>query len=523
VAGQDGAIVTVWGQNLGTTAGQITVGGVPARIYSWGNATAPANLYTSHKMQMVSFQIPHGAPSGATKIQAIVGGVASNTLPFTVRSGNIYFVKTTGNDTTGNGSWGHPWATLANAVLQLHPGDTLYATNGVSQTAETGNDAAMNLEYGLPHSQLASQAMPKALIAYPGATVNIGSATAYDLAYSLFIDDSTTCQYWVISKLYLTALSDAADYGAGFRIIGNHLTAPHGDGQSGGLAGGDSTNLYVLGNELTHIGYAGTSKLYHPMYIQSLEADSGPRLPEEPNREIGWNYLHDNYAYDGINVYREGVSSAFMTHTIIHDNYIINQTGRGMLIGSYMVGTDNYIYNNIIIRAGQGPASKYTSDPAFGYVCADFGAGWTAYGRSTVIHFYNNTLYGCGFTDKATGISGGMVSFNMNNPFTLDFRNNIVQATGFPFIGAESDPFPANSGTKNDWYGQVTPPSFDTAPATGNPLLLNPSGGDVHLQKGSAAIDAGSSTPPIPSFDFAHVPRPQGKAYDIGAFEFIQP
>ena len=66
-------------------------------------------------------------------------------------------------------------------------------------------------------------------------------------AYSVWVgcEDSGSV-YWTISKLYLTAQTEAALYDQGFRIVGNHLTVPTGDGQTGGLAGGDSTNLYVL-------------------------------------------------------------------------------------------------------------------------------------------------------------------------------------------------------------------------------------------------------------------------------------
>src|SRR5262249_38610846 len=44
-ANQDGALVTVWGANLGTSQGTstITLGGVtPTAIYYWGNATPPS-------------------------------------------------------------------------------------------------------------------------------------------------------------------------------------------------------------------------------------------------------------------------------------------------------------------------------------------------------------------------------------------------------------------------------------------------------------------------------------------------
>ena len=288
-AGQDGAIVTVWGKNLGTS-GSISVGGVSARIYSWGNATAPANLLVRHGMQMIAFQIPHQLSNGPTTIQATVGGVVSNNLPFTVRSGAIYFVKTNGNDATGDGSWSKPWAKVSKATAALEVGAIVYLGDGVWQNAPDGDRSTLNLD--TDPGKLATAAMPKALIAYPGATAKIGTDSLD--AWSTFVSGSPSpSTYWIISKLVLAGKDNAATYNTGFRLIGNHVSTPQGNGQTGAIGGIDSGNLYVLGNELTNCGYAGTSKLYHPMYIQSPESSTAPRLPNSDNREIAWNYLHD--------------------------------------------------------------------------------------------------------------------------------------------------------------------------------------------------------------------------------------
>src|SRR5262245_20210048 len=71
-AGEDGAIVSVWGLNLGASQGtsSISVGGVPAsKIYYWGNAVppySPTKLYNNYqKMQIVIFQINHLTTTGA--------------------------------------------------------------------------------------------------------------------------------------------------------------------------------------------------------------------------------------------------------------------------------------------------------------------------------------------------------------------------------------------------------------------------------------------------------------------------
>ena len=53
----------------------------------------------------------------------------------------------------------------------------------------------------------------------------------------------------------------------------------------------------------------------------------------------------------------------------------------------------------------------------------------------------------------------------------------------------------------------------------GDPKFVNASGADFHLQQGSPAIDAGSSSN-APSDDFDGNSRPYGSGYDIGAYEY---
>ena len=57
--------------------------------------------------------------------------------------------------------------------------------------------------------------------------------------------------------------------------------------------------------------------------------------------------------------------------------------------------------------------------------------------------------------------------------------------------------------------------SFTSTPSA---LFVNPSGGDFHLLATSPALNAGAALADVP-IDLADVPRPQGPAYDIGAYE----
>jgi uncharacterized protein (TIGR03437 family) len=517
VAGQDGAIVTLWGKNLGAVQGssQVLVGGIAARVYRWTNANAPAQLYSTLGLQMVEFQLPGSLPTGNTTIQVVVNGVSSNPLPFTVRNGNIYFIKITGNDVTGDGSWLNPWASLDNldnngALNKINPGDIIYLCDNTTHTIQAGDRACIDL--GNP----GTTGLPKAIIGYPGALASIGNP-GINNAYSLWVSGFGPTINWVIAKLQLTAKDGAANMYHNFRVVGNKITAPNGSEPTGAIAG-QGNQLYVLGNELTNIGYAGTSKLYHPIYIQSAESCSGPRLPTETDREIAWNYLHDNYSYDGINIYRECGSSAYMTDHRVHDNFIENQTGCGIRIGDYVTG-ENWFYNNIIVNAGIGP--NPTGDQAM-HVPVLIHAGWE--GTTTLIHFYNNTIYGGGFTGGAAW-SSSMVGFINNHPVSLDFRNNIIVST-VPGVGYLNPSLnsPSSGSENNLWSGAGPAPAWDANAIAANPIFVNTAAGNFRLQNTSPAINVARpliATPaqPLPPLDFDGQNR-QSTVADLGAFEF---
>jgi len=59
---------------------------------------------------------------------------------------------------------------------------------------------------------------------------------------------------------------------------------------------------------------------------------------------------------------------------------------------------------------------------------------------------------------------------------------------------------------------------WDSSPISQNPMLMSPTTGNVHLQAGSPAIGAGTTTAPSAAVDFDNLTRPSPPS--IGAFEY---
>lgn len=513
-SGLDGAIVTVYGVNLGMTrgAGKVYANGVEAgSYYAWGNAATPADLFTFHQMQKVSFQISHLAQDGAGQIYVVVNGKPSNSLPFTVRNGIIYFVTTAGDDEAGDGSWTHPWRTLQYAAGSLNPGDIAYIRNGVNQSAETDYGAAVNL------GRSGTAGNPIALVVYPGAASQVGNANIERGFWFWNGETGGYSTHWVIAGFTVTTGQVGIPAQTGFRIINNYITAPQGDGMDGAIdVAGNAVR--VFGNELAHVGQAGCSKLYHAIYVKGVRLDEAPRAPTESDREIGWNYIHDNLSNRAINIYNEQLYAAFLTQHRVHDNAIINQRGDGIMLGYYVIG-ENWVYNNLVVNAGLGP--EWVDDPSY-HTGIRINAGHEEE-ANTRIYVYNNTLYGNGWSGATFADESGSVLFHqsaLDRDAIIHFSNNIIYSTGEPYLAGESAALPVGAH-RNCWFGDGSAPVWDTTAINSNPNFINATLNDFRLKTSSPCINKGKDLTAVVARDLLGVSRPQGAAFDIGAYEFI--
>ncbi len=481
-ANNKGAFVTIWGKNFGATRGTsvVTVGGAVDNYPVWTDGK-------------ISFQLGAGAASGNIFVKTSAG--TSNGVPFTVRAGDIYFASTSGSD--GNsGTFASPFATVVRCKNALGPGDICYLENGVQQKSVENYNAGLSIQSG------GTTASPMALVAYPGATATIGTTSMQYAMRTPAI--SGTFNNWVISQLKIVSGNAAIDLVgvSGWRVVGNDMSCPPGSGQSACFHTDTTTSLAFLGNYVHDVGTTAGSidKYYHAVYFTT----------NSNHIDVGWNTIVPNTTHStssggcrAMQFYSTGGADQYDLH--VHDNLIHDAICDGINFST--VDPSKGIveaYNNVVYHVGTGPDPF---DGSSNYACVNTGGGGNS---STPVDVYNNTFYDCG----AQG-SSDAAAFTTYIPTRI--RNNVVyQLTSENYLGRNGV---TPTGSNNVWFGAGAPPSGLSGSINTNPVLANIGGADFHLQSNSPAKDAGVSILTLRT-DRDGILRPQGSAYDIGAYEF---
>ena len=515
--GGNGAFVTIWGKGFGSTQGtsSVTVGGGTAAGYPVWSDTK------------ITFQLGTGSVTGNIVVN-VAGQGASSGLPFTVRAGNIFFVSTTGSDANA-GSFTAPWETIVKAKNTIAAGDIAYIENGVAQTTEDDFTAYLSMDNnGASNSGTATA--PKALVAYPGATATVGVAGG--LHYGIRTPNiGVNEDYWVISQLHIIGGTQAMDLGGkGWRIIGNDMQCPGADDQVGcfEMSGGNQIKFY--GNEVHNAGINPTSsKFYHAVYFST----------DSNHIDVGWNHIHDNFTCRALQFHSSplcsptcgaGDTTGFNQFDLhVHDNLIHGDNCNGINFATVdpSKGTVE-AYNNVVYNVGRMDPLQLGASFSCIYLANITNNG--AAGGGTV-NVFNNTLSDCAANNSANaqGSRGAFgVASGASSTLIMNLRNNVAyQNAGEIYIDGVTTQI---TGDHNLWFGIGTAPTRTTNNVASDPVFVNRAGGDFHLTSTSPAKDAGVTVLPNNSFtsnlgttpkDKDGVKRPQGTAFDMGAYEYF--
>jgi hypothetical protein len=411
--GEDGkgAFVTLYGNGFGATQGSSTVS-------VGGGAVDNYPIWTNTK---IAFQLGAAAKTGDMVVHVASKG-DSNSLPFTVRAGNIYFVTSKGSD-GAPGTFASPWATIPQAKNKIGAGDIAYigtsAGDSVSQTtvdSSSSYDCALGMSYNDTTNQ-GTLTAPKGLVVYPGATATVGVESGIERGL-LVPAISGTFDYWVVAGFTFRGETEAIDMeGAadGWRIIGNDISCPNGTGETGCVTGGP-TNLKFYGN-VVHDAAANVTtitKYYHGIYFGSDDLD------------LGWNTVENGKTCRAIQFHDTGGPNEYGLS--VHDNLIHDTVCDGINFATVDPSMGPVeAYNNVIYNVGLGPdPADGASDYAGIYVSGETDMGSDGMGTVEVY----NLWFGAG--SAPAGVTASVTANPLLvNPAGFDFH----LMSGSPAIG----------------------------------------------------------------------------------------
>ncbi len=416
----------------------------------------------------------------------------------------VYYVAKNGSD-KNPGTSDLPWLTIQHAAETMVAGDTVYIKAGTYK------------ERVIPHNS-GSADNYIVYIAHPGDTVTIdGDSISLPSEWGGLFDVSDMTYIKISGLRIINAGPNDNNVGilvdnSSHIIIEKNYTY---NTVSSGIGVWDSDNIIIADNEVELACNDGEQECITVAVTDTFEVKN--------------NHVHHggpgNMGGEGIDV-KDGSSNGKVYKNQVHD---INR------LGIYVDAWDKHTYNIEVFQ-------NIVHD------CADNGFALVSEkgGLLENVTFYNNIAYNneaCGFTfghwgvpvpsrpmknikvinnvfyNNGEGSWGGGISVESQDAEDVVIRNNICsQNLSFQIQVEVSIPNLTVDYNLIDGYRGYDDEIYGSDYLEGDPMFVNPSRADFHLQEGSPAIDNGSSVD-APNDDFDGNPRPQGDGYDIGAYE----
>lgn len=424
-----------------------------------------------------------------------------------VTTATDYFVAKTGKD-TNPGTQLLPWKTISRAADYLVAGDTVYIGPGTYSERLIPANSGINGQYISFTAQAGASVIidgtaitlpdyDSGLVDIEGRShirvsgLNVRNAGPYQNNSGIYINTSSNI---IIENndIYNTVSSGIGVWNSTNIVLDrNEVQLACNDGEQECITIAGTNGFEVKNNHVHHNG-PGTNG------GEGIDAKDGSR-----NGTIHNNLVHD---LNRLGIYVE----AWDKHTYnieVFKNKIYNCQNDGITLASEQGGllenisiTNNLIYDNyngISIT----PNGDVASPPM----------------RNLSV--VNNTIHKNGGKSPSNQWGGGIVVDNPNIN-TLVIRNNIF-SQNYTFQILIDTQVSALSVDHNLVYGfrYYDNEVKGISSVSGDPLFINKTSGDFHLQASSPAIDKGHSLM-APSDDYDSVKRPQGMYYDIGAYEY---
>jgi hypothetical protein len=389
-----------------------------------------------------------------------------------------FYVDPAGNDSAA-GSITSPWRTLQKAANTVRAGDLVIV--------RAGHYAGLYL------TTSGTATDPITFRGDPGAIVDTQNPTTPD---GINLEGAS----WVVIENFTVTGVPRAGIRA---VLNNHVTIRGNTGDLNGRWGiltGFSDDLLIENNTMTR------SQAEHGIYV----GNSGDRPVIRHN--VVWgnnaNGIHMNgdlsQGGDGI------ISGAVVEGNVIHDNGVAGGSGINCDGVQSSIIRNNLLYNN----------------HASGISLYQIDGGQPARNNQVL----NNTIVMASDARWAINIQNASTGNVVRNNILYNqqsFRGSIaISADSLPGFVSDTnvimDRFSADGGdtrvTLAAWRS-ATSQDMHSIIATPAALFVNFAGNDYHLSSTSPARDAGGTIANVTD-DLESAPRPQGSAFDIGAYEF---
>ena len=440
---------------------------------------------------------------------------------------STYYIDPSYSGATSNGSLATPYKTWNGVAITN--GNTYLQKRGTTFQSSAG--IAITSKNNVTIGSYGSGERPKLSYTGSGHAVRIESSSNCTVK-----DFDVNGNGNAISLVYISGTS--ATYTNNITVNNCNLYNAHNSNNGGfGVYGFNNTGLKILYTDIHNVALDG-------MYLKF-----------EPNIEIGYCNIYDvNRRYfinpnessssgDGIQL--DGNYTGFHIHHTIFDrtngagnkySLILNSApglsdnATGILEYNTFINSGN-VNSAILIERGNGIITRYNTFKGSTQGIRLGGVNT----KNNLIH--NNLFYNCtngvgiGYAYPSAGPCTGTkvynnVFYHVTNYHIWVDRTNVVTRGNIHYRTSDAGVALYNYGggswtISNNCYGTAATagtPGTGTNPQIGNPLFVNPSAYDFHLQSNSPCIDKGINVA-LP-FDIEGNAIFKGSAPDIGAYEY---
>lgn len=470
-SGPVGSYLTVYGKGFGSS-GTVTVGGVTQTPVLWTDTKVAVSV------------------TGGTG--AIVVNGTNTGLTYATRAGRVVTVSA--------------GQSVQAAVDAASAGDHIVLRGGTY----TDSNPRYNSWFTLQDGKSGTAQDPIVVRAYPGERVYVPrptgmGVTLWNSAGGFTLVGVTIDMQGGSGSAFGWPPGAAASFGRvmqNIRAVDNDFSGMVANSGGAAVMDGRGKHIKVLGNYVHDNGIVNgrgaSSKLYHSIYFDNEDGTGTDDL------EIAYNHIARQGGGRGIQIYH-GTSSG-ITNVSVHHNLVHDIALDGILFGQATQG-GMQAYNNVVYNTA---VAAYQTDGASGG-CLRFDS------PLVVAQVFNNTFANCALDNSADS-----AALRFDRLSRVSFVNNLISSSGgngYQIGTANTTVLPGSAN--NLWFGSGAPPSWSTTGAVNtNPMFVNAASNNFRVSASSPAVNSGaSSVTSLVITDMDGNARPQGGAFDIGAFE----